>query len=129
MTKYSFLTGSVFLATLALTGCQKPEVQGGDVHQPVASDHEEHAEVQVTPTKTALFGDLHVHTSQSFDAFVFGVRRTPEDAYRYAQGEAIPQDAGGMIQLAGPPLDFYAVTDHGEYLGVVSPNPVNREIL
>ena len=119
MTKCSFLTGSVFLATLALTGCQKPEVQGGDVHQPVASDHEEHAEVQVTPTKTALFGDLHVHTSQSFDAFVFGVRRTPEDAYRYAQGEAIPQDAGGMIQLAGPPLDFYAVTDHGEYLGVV----------
>jgi hypothetical protein len=65
---------------LALTGCQKPEVQGNDVHQPAANHHKALAEVQITPTKTALFGDVHVHTSQSFDAFVFGVRRTPEDA-------------------------------------------------
>lgn len=120
MSKHSFLSWSVFSATLALAGCQNSDPQGEIGAVSASSVHQDSVlEVQVTPTKTALFGDLHVHTSQSFDAFVFGVRRSPEDAYRYAQGEAIPQDAGGMIQLAGPPLDFYAVTDHGEYLGVI----------
>lgn len=119
MEKRAFLISPLFAAALALTGCQNSERQSIEPQKTETSSHQDVADVLVTPTKTALFGDLHVHTSQSFDAFVFGVRRSPEDAYRYAQGEAIPQDAGGMIQLAGPPLDFYAVTDHGEYLGVV----------
>ncbi len=71
------------------------------------------------PTRKAYFGDLHVHTQNSFDAFVFGVRRSPDDAYRFAKGEAIPNDGGGQVKLADGPLDFYAVTDHGEYLGIV----------
>jgi len=70
-------------------------------------------------TKTAFFGDLHVHTQNSFDAYIFNVRRTPDDAYRFAKGETIRHDAGFDIQLKGPPLDFLAVTDHGEYLGVI----------
>ncbi len=75
--------------------------------------------VTLNPERDAYFGDLHVHTRNSFDAFVFGTRRSPDDAYRFAQGEVISHDGGGRIQLAGPPLDFYAVTDHGEYMGVV----------
>ncbi|MEQ9315971.1 MAG: DUF3604 domain-containing protein [Henriciella sp.] len=70
-------------------------------------------------TRNAYFGDVHVHTANSFDAYTFGVRRSPSDAYRFAMGEAIPHDAGYEIQLEGPPLDFLAVTDHGEYLGIV----------
>lgn len=77
------------------------------------------ANVARNPLKNAYFGDVHVHTGNSFDAFVFGVRRTPDDAYRFAKGEVIKQDAGFDIQLQGPPLDFLAVTDHGEYLGIV----------
>ena len=119
MTQRIFLTLSVFAATLTLAGCQDSDPQSFTEPASAVSQPQDSLEIAVSPTKTALFGDLHVHTSQSFDAFVFGVRRSPEDAYRYAQGEAIPQDAGGTIQLAGPPLDFYAVTDHGEYLGVV----------
>ena len=43
-----------------------------------------------------LFGDLHVHTSYSHDAYVSMQRNNPWDAYRYAKGEAIPQsDAEG----------------------------------
>ena len=50
--------------------------------------------------RDAYFGDLHVHTRYSFDAFIFGnVRATPDDAYKFARGEAIDHPAGFEIQL------------------------------
>ncbi len=69
--------------------------------------------------RNAYFGDLHVHTTYSFDAFAFGTLATPYDAYRYAKGEAIKHPAGFDVQL-NQPLDFYAVTDHAMFLGAVS---------
>ena len=69
--------------------------------------------------RSAFFGDLHVHTANSFDAFNFGVRATADDAYRYAKGEVIDHPAGYPIRLRGGPLDFYGVSDHAEYLGAV----------
>ena len=74
-------------------------------------------EVTRYPERTALFGDLHVHTENSFDAFVFGTQATPADAYRYGRGEAIRHPSGFDIQLDRP-LDFYAVTDHAMLMGV-----------
>jgi hypothetical protein len=72
-----------------------------------------------------LFGDLHVHTRLSFDAYAFEVRNGPEEAYRFARGEAVtlpPLDAAGRgtrtVQLDRP-LDFAAVTDHSEFLGEI----------
>jgi len=70
------------------------------------------------PNRNAYFGDLHVHTENSFDAYSFGTLSTPDDAYRYAQGEPIPHPTGYEIQLSRP-LDFYAVTDHAMFLGLV----------
>ncbi len=69
------------------------------------------------PARNAYFGDLHVHTVYSFDAFAFGTTVTPHDAYRYARGEAIPHPAGFELKLREP-LDFYAVTDHAMFLGL-----------
>ena len=71
------------------------------------------------PERNAYFGDLHVHTTLSFDASAFGTTATPHDAYRYAQGEAIRHPSGFEVQLAQP-LDFYAVTDHAVLLGVIN---------
>ncbi|HZF54450.1 MAG TPA: DUF3604 domain-containing protein [Polyangiaceae bacterium] len=78
------------------------------------------------PLRRAFFGDLHVHTALSFDAWTYDVRATPADAYRFARGETIhlpPLDASGAptvpVRLKRP-LDFAAVTDHSEYLGETS---------
>ena len=70
------------------------------------------------PDRNAYFGDLHVHTGYSFDAYAFGTIATPYDAYRYAKGEALLHPAGYEIQMQQP-LDFYAVTDHAMFMGVV----------
>ena len=77
------------------------------------------AQADEADRRQALFGDVHVHTALSFDAYIFGTRRTPDDAYRYALGESIRHASEYDIELKGGPLDFYAVTDHAEYLGVL----------
>jgi hypothetical protein len=78
-----------------------------------------------SPLRNLYFGDLHVHTTLSFDAHAFEVRNTPADAYRFARGETVslpPLDASGQgtrtLQIDRP-LDFAAVTDHSEYLGEI----------
>src|SRR5512139_500804 len=70
----------------------------------------------VEPLRRAYFGDLHLHTSNSYDAAWGGVRTTPRDAYRYAQG--LPVTYFGNEVRRKAPLDFLAVTDHAEYMGV-----------
>lgn len=69
--------------------------------------------------RNAYFGDLHVHTAYSFDAFAFGTLATPYDAYRYAKGGTIRHPGGFDMKLRAP-LDFYSVTDHAMFLGVMS---------
>jgi hypothetical protein len=75
------------------------------------------------PLRRPLFGDLHVHTSRSFDAYVFGTVNDPRAAYAFARGAAVglpPLDSQGRplrsLQLRRP-LDFAAVTDHSELIG------------
>ena len=78
--------------------------------------------MNIDPNKSAqrvpLFGDLHVHTTYSFDAYIFGTLATPDDAYEFAKGKSIKHPAGFDVSLDRP-LDFYGVTDHGTFLGHV----------
>lgn len=76
-----------------------------------------------SPERKPLFGELHIHTALSFDAAASRVGTLPADAYRFARGETIPffpvsedGEVSGSIRIDRP-LDFAAITDHGEFLG------------
>ncbi|PZO15459.1 MAG: hypothetical protein DCE87_08905 [Betaproteobacteria bacterium] len=76
--------------------------------------------------KQAFFGDLHIHTKLSFDAYFFNSINGPREAYQFAKGENAFLPSGEdpdtpMRQInIGRPLDFAAVTEHAEQLGTFS---------
>jgi hypothetical protein len=73
------------------------------------------------PLKNPYFGDLHTHTTYSYDAYTFETRTTPLDAYAFARGMAIQiagAHPGGPITQLDRPLDFAAITDHSELLAI-----------
>ena len=78
------------------------------------------APTEGNPERNAYFGDLHVHTSYSMDVNLFGSTITPRKAYQFAKGEPIEVGTTGMEQRLGTPLDFAAVTDHAQGMGMVS---------
>ncbi len=63
-----------------------------------------------------LWGDTHLHTSNSVDAFGFGTRLGPEEALRFARGEEVEATTGSKAKLARP-LDFLVISDHAEGIG------------
>ena len=71
------------------------------------------------PQGNLYWGELHVHTAESFDARLFGTTLTIEDAYRFAKGEPLENVSGEVMQLTRP-LDFVAITDHAEGFGTVT---------
>ena len=68
--------------------------------------------------KNLYWGDLHVHTAYSLDAYGYGTVASPADAYRFARGQAIGLPDGSSVRLARP-LDFTAVTDHAEWFDLL----------
>ncbi len=124
----SLLGGCFMLGSVLALGCSSDENSVGDVSGALPDARRsqifetEYGTISMrgepNTERAAFFGDLHVHTTYSFDAYAFGTTATPSDAYRYARGETIRHPAGFQMQLREP-LDFYAVTDHGFFLGVV----------
>ena len=77
------------------------------------------------PQKSVFWGDLHIHTAYSMDAYMFDTRLTPGDAYAFAKGESrtlppLGENGRGTRPFQiGRPLDFAAITDHADALGGV----------
>ena len=71
--------------------------------------------IPANPQRNLYWGDLHVHTEMSFDAYIGGASSSPSDAYRFAKGEEITIFKTPV--KINRPLDFAAVTDHSEFLG------------
>ena len=71
------------------------------------------------PLKNVYFGEQHMHTVNSPDAFAFGTRNTPDDAYRFCKGEPIKIATTGKTHQKKTPYDWCALTDHAEYMGIM----------
>ena len=72
----------------------------------------------VSYPRQVLWGDTHLHTTNSLDARILGVTLDVEDAYRFARGEQVTATSGQPARLARP-LDFLVVTDHSDAMGVM----------
>jgi len=104
--KQYFLLGAV---TFALAACS----QGVDKDQ--QGNGEGTIELAEFPDRP-YWGDTHLHTDNSIDAFGFGVRLGPEEALMFASGQEVTATTGMRAKLARP-LDFLVISDHSDGLG------------
>ena len=95
-------------AALALAACS-------NVSEEQSGDGEGAIELAEFPDRP-YWGDTHLHTDNSIDAFGFGVRLGPEEALQYARGEEVTATTGAKTKLARP-LDFLVIADHSDGLG------------
>ncbi|WP_299194592.1 DUF3604 domain-containing protein [uncultured Erythrobacter sp.] len=96
---------------LALAACSsEPELDAAQT-----GNGEDTIELAEFPDRP-YWGDTHLHTDNSVDAFGFGVRLGPEAALRFARGEEVTATTGAQAQLARP-LDFLVISDHSDALG------------
>ena len=76
--------GASLTAILLATGCGKGDPTSGtetpDPSPPAIANNA--GEINENPMRNAYFGDLHVHTKNSFDAYIFGTRVGPDEAYK-----------------------------------------------
>ena len=107
---------------LLAAGCAGPaqDAPGGQADQPPGTaDTAAAPEVERNLLRNAYFGDFHVHSSWSLDAYSLGGNRNdPAMAYRFGRGEEVNTADGRVLRLRVP-LDFMAVTDHDIWLGTV----------
>lgn len=115
--RYALLLSAA--AALAI-GCSRAPEAGEAAVAPAAPPAPAPAstpDVPVYPDKQAYFGELHLHTAYSLDAYIFGnTMNDPFTAYRFAKGEEVTLPSGQKKKIIKP-LDFAAITDHAEALG------------
>lgn len=122
--KTKFWLIGLFLLSLITYFIYKTLFPGGPDLTPVpnpirdratTSKNVDESKIPSNALKNAYFGDLHVHTSLSYDAYIGGTITTPADAYRFAKGERM-NIFGKNVHLKRP-LDFAGVSDHAEFIG------------
>jgi hypothetical protein len=119
----------MLLSIGVLAGCPRSGDQGSTVpsadtetEQATAPAEPEEAppsaSAKPNPLRNLYFGEQHLHSEMSPDAYAVGVRQKMDDAYLYGMGEEITLSTTGEKIKKSTPYDFVALTDHAEYLGV-----------
>jgi hypothetical protein len=85
-----------------------------------------HADGKKNPLKNVYFGEQHLHTMNSPDAFVVGTRQTWDQAYQWAMGKEVKLSTTGEPMKKSTPYDFVAITDHAEYFGIM-PSLIDKD--
>lgn len=108
----------LIIIMLMFSSCKysnKKQIPNGISDKTLLNKSKEESNVAKNPLKNVYWGDLHMHTSLSVDAFIGGTLTSADQAYRFAKGEEI--DMFKTKVKIRQPLDFCAVTDHAEMLG------------
>ncbi len=71
------------------------------------------------PLNNVYFGEQHLHTANSPDAFAMGVRNTPDDAYDFCKGKPVKKSTTGQTVQKRVPYDWCAITDHAYLMGLL----------
>ena len=103
----ALVAGVLFSATLAPPASAQPSGEPG------------RGSGKPNPLNNVYFGEQHLHSVNSPDAFAMGTRNTPDDAFRFCKGEAIKKNTTGERVQKQTPYDWCALTDHAEYLGIM----------
>jgi Protein of unknown function (DUF3604) len=103
---------AVSAMALMVTGCDREK--GGKLF----GGGKETKVVETAYPENVYFGDTHLHTANSSDAFAFGVRLGPEEALRFASGEEVTATMGMKAKLSRP-LDFLVIADHSDGLAAL----------
>ena len=75
---------------------------------------------KANPLRNVYFGEQHLHTQDSPDAFAMGTRNTVDDAYNFCKGNPIKKSTGGGYTVQKKTAyDWCAVTDHAFMMGLL----------
>jgi hypothetical protein len=111
--------GLVFASISGMVSAQELVLQEEDVaEKKIYSPYADRAYAD-----QVFFGDIHFHTDLSFDAGLIGTTLDAHAGFRMARGEKVISNTGQPVQLIRP-LDFLAITDHAEMVGMA---PAIRE--
>lgn len=113
--KYVALTT---LGAVGVSGATALVPQASTSPQTASPTHAAPAVATARPDRP-LWGDTHLHTSNSFDAFGAGNRLGPNEALRFARGEEV-LTANGQTAKLDRPLDFLVIADHSDAIGVTA---------
>jgi len=107
------------VVAVAMSGCGKKEEK--KVMAPATGSGEGAKALPApNPLRNVYWGDTHLHTSYSPDAYLMRNHTAdPDTAYRYAKGFPVVHPYHRARVQIGTPLDFLVVSDHGEFMGVV----------
>ena len=120
------MKATIFKGTFTYIGLAIIFLMGtGNLHHAFATDQSPgepgRSSSKPNPLKNVYFGEQHLHTQNSPDAFAAGGRQTWDDAFRYGRGDEVElrtTTSNNKIKRRTP-YDFMAVTDHAEYFSVM----------